>query len=245
MLFLILILILLLIVIISLLWFDFYFYYKNEKKFRNDFKEARIKADTIIIFNAGGFGTINYKKAFDLNPIIEQVKKYLNKKGYKVSIITYNRTEDHIIGKIGYLKDYLYNFPKESEQLSSILRLSDKKIILIGLSNGASFADATMHRLKKNKNIYSIEFGKPFFATNSNNKNILLINNKKDHISNGDTFKLITVFMLAPYRWLKNFILGERIPVGLAMKIDGHDYRWKDNKEKIIDFINKHYEIKE
>ncbi|MDD4358370.1 MAG: hypothetical protein PHY30_00970, partial [Candidatus Pacebacteria bacterium] len=102
-------------------WFDFYFFKKNSLNFESDFKKAEEKSDAIIIFNAGGYGTIPYKKARDLKPFAVNIKKYLEKNGLKVSLIQYFRTEDHLIGKIGYMKDYVFAFPKQSKYVASII----------------------------------------------------------------------------------------------------------------------------
>ena len=183
-----LLLFLIILIIYSLWWFDFYFLKKNALKFQTDFEEALLEQDVVLIFNAGGWGTINYKNAFDLNPFSKFIEDYLKSKGLRVSIIQYFRTEDHLIGKIGYFKDYFSYFKKQSKIVASIISKTDKKVILLGLSNGAFIVDEVMERVKEKNNIFSIEIGKPFFGTQSKNKNILLIKEREDDLSNGKTF---------------------------------------------------------
>jgi hypothetical protein len=226
--------------IYSFWWFDFCFLNKNIFKFKQDFEKVKSKCDIVIIFNAGGWGTVDYKNAFDLNPFAIFIKNYLNKKGFKSCIIQYFRTEDHLIGRLGYIKDYVFAFEKQVKRISSIVKETDKKIILLGLSNGALIADEVMENMKGAKNIFSIELGKPFFRTHSKNENILLINNFEDDLCNGNTLELFkSIFIFAPIRWIKNFILGEGVSLGLAVKVKGHNYPLDKYKEKIIKFIDE------
>ena len=231
---------LLALILYSFWWFDFYFFKKNILDFENNFNKVESKNDVVIIFNAGGWGTINYKNALDLKPFAINIKKYLEEKGLKVSIIQYYRTQDHLIGKLGYLKDYVFAFPKQSKKISNILKKTNKKIILLGLSNGALLCDEIMERLKGNMNVFSIEVGKPFFGICSNNKNILLINGFEDDLSNGNALELLkAAFIYAPIRWLKNFIFGEGISLGSAFKVNGHNYSFDNYRDKVFKFINK------
>lgn len=223
--------------IICFIWFDFWFYRRNEKIFRETFNEAEKKSDIVIIFNSGGWGVVKYEKANDLKPIIENIKNHFNNK--KVSIVPYYRTENHLIGRIAYFKDYLSFFSKESRQVALVLSNSQKPVILIGLSNGALLVDRAMEKMKNKKNIFSIELGKPFFGGRSKNKNILFIKDKQDILSNGDILNLIKVFLLSPINWAKNIIFKRGIEYGLALKIDGHVYTWGKYEQKIINFLDK------
>jgi hypothetical protein len=224
--------IVLLIVIICFLWFDLWFYRKNEIIFGRTFRAAEKKSDIVIIFNSGGWGVVRYKDAKDLNPIIENIKKHL--KGKKVTVVPYYITESHLVGRIAYLKDYLSFFSKESKQVASILEESQKDVILIGLSNGALLVDRAMERMKHKKNIISIELGKPFFGGHSKNKNILLINDKRDALSNGNILKLLKTLILSPINWIR-----KEIAIGLALRIDGHIYDWETYEKVITKFLDK------
>lgn len=230
----------LLLIAISFIWFDFIFLIKNSEKFKKIFNKALRNNDIVIIFNSGGWGTIDYSEAFDLYPICKKISEHLSKKKFKVAIVQYYRTSDNLIGKIGYLKDYFFAFPKESKQLAGLIEKTRKKIILIGLSNGALLADEVKERLSEADNVFSIELGKPFFGINSQNKNILRLNNPEDHLSNGKRLKLFeAAFITAPFIWIKNMLCGKMIPIGAAVKIEGHEYLWSEIGKDIISFVNK------
>lgn len=235
-----LLLFLIILIVYSFWWFDFYFIKKNISKFRTDFEKTLEDNDAVIIFNAGGWGTVSYEKACDLNPFSDFITDHLRKKGLKVGIVQYFRTEDHLIGKIGYFKDYLFDFQKQAKIVASIISNSNKKIILLGLSNGALIADEIMERTKEKKNIFSIEFGKPFFGIKSDNENILLINEFEDDLSNGKTWELFkATFIFGTIKWIQNFVLGEGVSLGKAVKIKGHYYPLEKHKDRVARFIDK------
>jgi hypothetical protein len=66
-----------------------------------------------------------------------------------------------------------------------------------------------------------------------------LINDFEDDLCNGNTLELFkSAFIYGPIRWIKNFVLGEGISLGLALKIKGHNYpldKYKGRIEKFID----------
>jgi len=223
----------------SFFWFDFYFLKNNLKVFEKEFEKLSSKSDVIIIFNSGGWGTVSYKKAYDLNPFLKCIKNHFKKKNLKVSVIQYFRTEDHLIGKLGYLKDYAYNFEKQAKEIAKIISKTKKKVVLLGLSNGALIVDEIMERVKK-KNVFSIELGKPFFGIHSKNKNILLINDYEDDLSNGKKIALFkSIFVYAPMNWVKSFFLGENLSLSKMVKVKGHNYPIEKHKEKVISFMEQ------
>jgi len=223
----------------SFFWFDFYFLKNNFKKFKEDFEKAILKNDVIVIFNSGGWGTVNYKKANDLNPFLKCIKSFLKKNNLKVSVIQYFRTEDHLIGKLGYLKDYASSFEKQAEEIVKIISRTKKRVILLGLSNGALIADQIMKKTNK-KNVFSLELGKPFFGAGSKNKNTLLINDYEDDLSNGKKIALLkSIFIYAPTIWIKSFFLGENIPLSKAVRVRGHNYPLEKYKKRVIIFMKE------
>ncbi len=226
--------------IYSFWWFDFCFLNRNISKFKKVFEKAEEKSDIIIIVNTGGWGTIDYKKAFDLNPFLYFIEDYLKQKGLRVSIVQYFRTEDHLIGRIGYIKDYLFLFEKQGRHIFSMIKNTNKKILFLGLSNGALIADEIMEKAKDISNIFSIELGKPFFGVKSDNKNILLIENYEDELSNGNVLELFkTAFIYSWIRWIKNFIIGEGVSLNASFEIKGHNYPFQKYKDQVVEFIDE------
>lgn len=226
----------------SFIWFNFIFLKINGEYFENELMKAGKESNVIIVFNSGGWGTVPFDKAFDFNPIINETKKIIESHNYKVSIVQYYRTEDTFFAKIASLGEVLFNFPDSSKvfvgRLNKFLKENpEDKIIMAGLSNGASFVDAAMDDLNNNKNVLAIELGRPFWKKNNKSENILSLNNQADILANGELGHLVLSLVKAPFVWAYSSILGNHISFTEAMHVDGHDYHWPQVKNQLTSFV--------
>jgi len=227
----------------SLLWFNFVFLNNNGRNFEEELMKAGEESDVVIVFNSGGWGTVPFDKAFDFSPIINETKKIIEDDNYKVSIVQYYRTEETFFAKIAALREVFLNFPDSSKVFSQKIKEFLKnnpndKVILAGLSNGASFVDAAMVDLKEdNDSVFAIELGAPFWKKNTKSNNILSLNNQADILSNGKLGQLLIAVIKAPIIWTYSNITGDRMSFGEAIHIDGHDYYWPQVKNELTSFV--------
>jgi hypothetical protein len=235
---------LLILTVVSFIWFDMFFLKTNSDFFAQELKKAGESSDVIIIFNSGGFGTVEFENAYDIRPIIENTREVIENMNYKVAIVPYYRTKETIIGKIGYLKEMFYSFPKESDDLAFQIRefLKDNpedKILMAGLSNGAAFVGATMKDLDDIKNnVSAIQLGSPFWAEKDLRENILFLdNNGSDVLTAGKKKEIITSFLKAPFKWLQSKIKNKEMSFAEAIEAPGHHYYWEDVGKEIELFV--------
>ena len=191
------------------------------------------ESDVIIIFNSGGWGNTPFKEAEDFTPIIEGVQDTLNELGYKTVIIPYNRTRDGFMGKMTAIKEFFSSFNFSSEILANDVellaeKLPGKKIIIAGLSNGASFVNRTYQKLsgEVKESIYVITAGTPFWEKPFESDNTLQLDNAgKDTLVEGDASSLFSSLIKTPFS--KKF------------EAPGHDYFWSsaDVNSKIVSFL--------
>ena len=231
--------------IISSIWFYLFFLNDNIMSFEEKLETASQDSDVVLIFNSGGWGTVHFENAMDFNPIINEVKKIIEDEGLKVSIVEYHRTKENIIGKLGSLREILQGFPSSStsfaKTIDNILEKNpEDKVIIAGLSNGATFANSAIEKIKENKeNVFSIELGAPFWKKKTEGLNILGINNQNDILANGQIGNLLFSLFRAPFIWTYENIKGNKISFSEAMNISGHDYYWEEHKEEITMFIKE------
>ena len=191
------------------------------------------ESDVIIIFNSGGWGNTPLEEAEDFTPIIEGVQDTLNEWGYKTVIIPYNRTRDGFMGRITAIKEFFSSFNFSSEILANDVeflaeKLPGKKIIIAGLSNGASFVNRSYQKLAGDvkSSVYAITVGVPFWEKPFESDNILQLDNAgKDTLVNGDASSLFSSLIKTPFS--KKF------------EAPGHDYFWSsaDVNSKIVSFL--------
>lgn len=225
-------------------WFDFFIFNNNNNTFKESLFSAGEESDVVIIFNPGGWGTVDFEKALDFAPIINNAKLIIEDSGHKVSIVQYFRTQDDLIGKVGYLKEMLFNFPKESNELANQINFfleqnPDDIVLIAGLSNGAAFVDATMEKVAS-ESVFALELGKPFWKPSIQNDNILLLNNNgRDILTEGELLPLAWTMIKSPFRWIFSKITGDDLTIAQAMNISGHEYFWQDIDEELTIFLTK------
>lgn len=235
---------LIILIIVSFIWFDYIFLNENNKIFAENLKKAGEVSDVIIIFNAGGFGTVDFENAYDFKPIIDNLEKTIEDMNYSVSIVPYYRTKETIIGKIGYLKEMFFEFPKLSKYLSIQITefLEDNpndKVLMAGLSNGAAFVRATMNELNNvSDNVLAIEIGPPFWSNNNPDDKILFLdNNGRDTLTIGNKKEIIVSLLKTPFVWVSSVVLNQKKSLAKALQAPGHQYYWEDIKDDVFVFV--------
>jgi hypothetical protein len=190
--------------------------------------------DIVIIFNSGGWGNTPPEKAKDLTPIIKGIEKSLSERGYKYKVIPYERTKYGFLAKMTGAREMLSYFRGQSDELAGRIKVfleknPDKKIIMVGLSNGASFVEKTMEKIDNfQSSVLAIEIGSPFWQKRNNSPNILhLDNGDKDSLTKGDLKILLPVLLKAPPKWLLAKITGENLSFSMAFSFPEHKYSWE------------------
>lgn len=227
----------------SFVWLDFVFLENNSETFAKELKEAGETSDFVIIFNSGGFGTVKPEFAYDLKPIIDDLKGEVEEMNYKVAVVPYYRTKETLVGRIGYLKEMFLSFPGESKDLAK--RIKDfveenpgDKVLMAGLSNGAAFVNETMEDLQGINNVFAIEMGVPFWSKKNPAENILILDNKgRDSLSIGDKGQLMLSLLQSPFKWVASRMEGRKISFSEAMVAPGHQYSWPEVKEEVVSFL--------
>lgn len=231
--------------LLSFFWFDLVFLKYNGEIFEKELMEAGKNSDVVIVFNSGGWGTVPFDQALDFSPIVNETKQLIENKNYKVSIVQYYRTQENLFAKIASLREILFNFPDSSKVFANRIdqyleKNPNDKIVMAGLSNGASFIDAAMEDLKDKKdNVWAIELGAPFWKKNVASENIVSLNNQADILANGRLGQIILSLIKTPFIWAYNNVTGNHISIGQAMHVDGHDYYWSQIKGEVTSFIDR------
>jgi len=215
-------------------------------QFQNTLNSVTQK-DVIIIFNSGGWGNTPLEKAEDFAPIIKGIQRTLNEWGYNSIVIPYNRTKGTLFGRIVGAKDFLSSFKFSSETLAKDLEflarnLPDKKIVIAGLSNGATFVTKTHEKISEEvkDSVYTIAAGMPFWSEPLKSDNVLQLNNKgKDSLTEGNVKPLFSALVKAPFKWILAKINGENLSFSQAIYFPDHDYSWSSPEvgSVIISFL--------
>lgn len=197
-----------------------------------EFLNSDDDSEVVIIFNSGGWGNTPLEEAKDLAPIIEGIESTLSGWGYRSVVIPYNRTKDGILGKITGLRELFDSFRDSSKDLAGKVELiaekfPDKKIIVTGLSNGASFVNETYEEISGEikGSVYAVAVGTPFWTSPQRSGNILQINSERDTLARGEIGSLFIDLFKTPFRG--------------AFRAAGHEYSWDypEVNSQIVSFL--------
>jgi hypothetical protein len=195
---------------------------------------AKLPEDVVIVFNSGGWGNTPVEKAEDLTPIIKGMEEELNRRGYQSIVVPYERTKEGFLAKIRGAREMFGYFQKQSDDLSSgveafLKNNPGKKVIMVGLSNGASFVDETMKKINNfQDSILAIEIGNPFWQKKMDSENILRLDNEnQDSLTKGDVKTLLSTLLKGPGKWFLAKISGASLEFSTAFSFPEHKYSWE------------------
>lgn len=221
-------------IIILILFFFFWFDALPENAQLKEVISSHLNEDVVIIFNSGGWGDTPPEKAEDLTPIVDGVEKTLSEKGYKSIVIPYERTKNGFLAKIRGTREMFGYFQSQSDELAGGVKTflennPGKKIIMVGLSNGASFVDETMKKLDNFQNsVLAIEIGPPFWQKKMNSENILRLDNgDQDSLTKGDVKTLLPTLLKAFPKWFLAKITSSNLSFSRAFSFPEHKYSWE------------------
>jgi hypothetical protein len=213
----------------------------------NNFVNPNFPKDVLIIFNSGGWGNTPLEKADDFFPIVYGIQETLKKDNLDSITISFYRIQNGFLGKVSGTKEMLRFFRNSSEifsqEIEEFLKNNpQKRVILTGLSNGAFFINETMKKIdsRYQNRVLAIEAGLPFWAKRFSSDNVLILdNNGRDALSEGETKMLLISLLKIPQNWLDALITQKEIPFSRLIQVPGHYYYWDDVKDEISMFLNK------
>lgn len=223
--------------------------------FPNNFELDKIvndiaESDVVIIFNSGGWGNTPLEKADDFAPIVRGIQDTLNDWGYNSIVVPFNRTKDGFSGKITGAREFLNSFDMSSENLAKRVEeleaiFPGKKIIMTGLSNGATFVDEAFEKVSEDvkESVYAISIGAPFWSDEVDSDNILHLKSDSDSLAKGEIGSLAASALKSPFKWLSAKISGYNLSFAQILHAAGHEYSWTslEVKEEIIGFLEKKF----
>jgi hypothetical protein len=213
-----------------------------------DLMSSDFQEDVLIVFNAGGWGDTPPEEAEDLSPIIDGIIGTLSDRGYKSIVIPYERTKKGVLAKIRGFREMMGYFRVQSGEVSKnigsfLTKNQEKKVILVGLSNGAGFVEETMKKISDNQHsVLAVEVGIPFWHKEIESDNILRINNEdQDSLTAGKVSNLLPTLFKAPAKWMLAKISGANLSFSRAFAFADHRYYWDSLwvREPIISFVKE------
>lgn len=198
--------------------------------------------DTLIMHNPGGWGFTDIEHLiYWERSVVEGFKNTLTKMGrnwvfqqyYRASPRWYRYFTNGPEQFRFYFTGKFFKARLQAAELNFLTEhVSNLKILLLGVSQGAAFGNTVMMHLNNNPHIYSIELG-TFFV---HMKRRILTERTLALDSNGIVPDPVSLFRIgpaakayatAPYRWIKYKLQGKPVKFTYCINVPGHEYKWE------------------
>lgn len=214
--------------------------------------------DFLVIHNPGGWGSSRLDRCLDWErSIVEGVKNTIDRLGYSSCLTQYFRTRDsvwaHILDSAEQIRIFLRGRYSHARYLSAELKfitqhLDGVRVVMVGVSQGAGFTNAVIRQLGDGSRVYSIELGTMFVQVprRISNGNTLAIDGNgiaPDPYVEFDLWAGIRAYALAPFCWVKYWMIGKPRKFTHCVIMPGHDYSWEypGVRQKIETFLRARF----
>ena len=210
--------------------------------------------DFLLIHNPGGWGnkTLEHCLQWERNAV-NGVSATIGQMGYTWSLVQYFRSGTSWREQVQDLREQFHFFATKARIMATELEfvsrhLTNPKVILIGISQGAGFTNAVMQQLTRIHQIYSIELGM-FFPHLSRRvlteKTLALDWNGivPDAAVRRDMSAGARAYMAAPFKWLKYQVERQPVAFSHCVNIRGHNYDWGYPyvRRRVTDFLENNF----
>ncbi|OGN94925.1 MAG: hypothetical protein A2Z75_03775 [Chloroflexi bacterium RBG_13_50_10] len=210
--------------------------------------------DFLIVHNPGGWGHARLDQCLEWErSIVYGVKAVIGEMGHSLFLTQYFRSGRGWREQMRDLREQFRFFASKAAVMAACLRfitthVSNVKVILVGVSQGAAFGSAVMQQLGGNYPVYSIELGFPFQYKSwrvITERTLAVEGNgvRPDVLVQGNMWVGVRILMAAPFKWMWYRLRGKPVAFAHCVTAPGHEYDW-DNpeiQEPIRDFLKANF----
>jgi len=210
--------------------------------------------DFLLIHNPDGWGSTHLEQCLQWErSIVEGVSATIERLGYAWLLTQYFRSGNSWWAHMRNIKEEARFFLKGKSfkakvmaaELEFITRhISNLKVILMGVSQGAAFSNEVMQQLGGLRQVYSIELGM-FFPHMSRrvvtDKTLAIDSNGivPDPVVHRNLKIGFKTYTTAPFKWIKYRLEGKPTKFSYCVNVPGHEYDWSypEVQRQIVDFL--------
>jgi hypothetical protein len=208
--------------------------------------ECCLDIDTLIIFNAGGFGWDTVADAQGWITVMRGIESFIQDSGEKTFVVDFERTRRSIDGVISEAASFFGLYPAKSIDLAGRIsfltrNLPELKVLITGESNGAALVEETFRLLQDNPRVAAFQTGPTVFQKSIEHERSLVLRHNgeiPDSFSQGDIFTILRSNLEAALG------INQEHPGDILFYIGapGHYYTWEYPEFRIIvtEFLSVH-----
>lgn len=204
--------------------------------------------DVIIISSPGGWGKIPVADG-EWKSVVEGMQTTLGALGYSPVWLDLVRTGNSVSDLLDEMSEVFTSYSLKGRELAALADFLTShnpqlRVIITGLSQGASHVDRALRYLKKNPRVFGIVGGPPFFQPSLESEQTLVLRSNgevPDSWSQGPRRIIMQAFGAAPLKWLASGLKGK---IANYIKTPGHMYEWTypEVRAEIVQFLSTHFE---
>ncbi|MBM3330821.1 hypothetical protein FJY68_03085 [candidate division WOR-3 bacterium] len=207
--------------------------------------ELPLGSQVIVLAHFGGWGNVPIEQAHDILPVIDGVRMHLSGAGMKSILVPFYRSRGGAVGKLLTISEMFELHHSDATRLSRdldlfLLRHPGQRVIMIGLSNGAAFADEVMDRLSATAQgrVCAIEVGPPFLGPADAGASVLRLGNRgQDPVVTGEWWILIRTWVEGLFRRASARPPAPEDVRAEAGFVREHEYSWPSVREEVVGFL--------
>ncbi|UCD09207.1 MAG: hypothetical protein JSU79_00765 [Dehalococcoidales bacterium] len=212
------------------------------------------KSDFLLIHNPGGWGSTRIENLLQWErSIVEGVERTIKKLGYSGSMVQYFRSATGWKAVLNDIREQTHFFTNKAKVMAAEMKfmtehLTNLKIVMIGVSQGAAFSNAVLQNMDGQERIYSLELGTPFFYKSRRviSHQTLTLNSNglmPDSLMEWNVPVILKTYLGAPFRWTKYKLQGKNIKFTYCINVPGHDYNWDypEVQRQIEEFLQEKF----
>lgn len=209
--------------------------------------------DFVLVFNSGGWGWSLIETSPGWLSIFTGIESELNSSGYTSLLLTHQRTDDTLQGRLDEIVQMITGYSSKAEDLACRVEflttnIPDLRVIIAGESNGTVICDQTMNILTDSPQVYSIQTGPPFWHDNIMlDRTLIMTYNGRfpDSFSRGEFLTMTRASLRALFGLPQPE--NESGRVLSFVQAPGHDYWWQypEVHSQITNFLDKNFGIKQ
>ena len=212
------------------------------------------KKHFLLIHNPGGWGSTRIENLLQWErSIVEGVDKSIRKLGYSGSLVQYFRSATGWQAVLNDIKEQSRFFTNKARIMAAEMKfitehLTNLKIVMIGVSQGAAFSNAVLQEMDGEDRIFSIELGTPFFHKSKRvitDRTLTLDSNglMPDSLMEWNVPVILKTYFTAPFRWAKYKLQRKNVKFTYCINVPGHDYNWDypEVQRQIEEFLQEKF----
>jgi hypothetical protein len=218
-----------------------------------DFRElARmpLKCDVVVVVCTGGWGRVPLEHSDDIAPTAFAIRDSAASWGFSALVVPYLRISRGVPdNRALQLAEMLALHHKSSRKFANTIsdllgRYPETSVVLVGLSNGATFVGQAMKLLKPEmqSRVSVLEFGPPWWNEYTDTPNTLLFDNGGDDVVAACRIDLEVASLFTGIgRSLWTKLADRPVPFSRAVHNPTHDYGWPVVGTTIVPFLRDRF----